>query len=77
MNKEVCSTERKALTPLSGVVYNVILESGRKFFYIVYNFKQKIETQAVEYSDIEKWVVKSLKLFSRPMSSIIQQIQFV
>lgn len=53
MNKEVCSTERKALTPLSGVVYNVILESGRKFFYIVYNLT-KIETQAVEYSDIEK-----------------------
>lgn len=56
MNKEERSTEGKALTPLSGVVYIVILESGRKFFYIVYNFKQKKkkETQAVEYSDIEK-----------------------
>lgn len=55
MNKEERSTEGKALTPLSRVVYIVILESGRKFFYIVYNFKQKKkETQAVEYSDIEK-----------------------
>lgn len=41
MNKEERSTEGKALTPLSGVVYIVILESGRKFFYIVYNLKKK------------------------------------
>lgn len=32
------STEGKVFTPLSLVVRIVILEPGRKFFYIVYNF---------------------------------------
>lgn len=38
MNKKDISTEGKVFTPLSLVVRIVILEPGRKFFYIVYNF---------------------------------------
>lgn len=41
MNKEECLIEGKVLMFLFGVVYIVILEFGRKFFYIVYNFKKK------------------------------------
>lgn len=70
MNKRYISTEEKAFKPLSFVVRIVVLEPGRKLFYIINILKKKPEPSKSQSC-------KKIKIYDMLSKDIASQVFFI